>query len=80
MGTARKFLRATRFNSRAREGRDCTLITRPSTKKSFNSRAREGRDDRSREWAMRCVHVSIHAPVKGATIRYYHCGEYGSKF
>ncbi len=44
MGTARKFLRATRFNSRAREGRDPRKHGNPFIALRFNSRAREGRD------------------------------------
>ena len=34
--------------------------------RGFNSRAREGRD-KARMWAIRCLHVSIHAPARGAT-------------
>ena len=55
-----------RFNSRAREGRDQfnTKFTLNIT--SFNSRAREGRDEPV-QFAHARLRVSIHAPARGAT-------------
>ena len=56
----------TRFNSRAREGRDENIPLLWIRRISFNSRAREGRDQ-----AYICQSISFtvstHAPAKGAT-------------
>ncbi len=56
----------TRFNPRARAGRDDTRDARKPGSQSFNPRARAGRD-----WvdskAIRSRLVSIHAPARGAT-------------
>ena len=58
------------FNPRAREGRD-QPTTHPTTEaRSFNPRAREGRD-----FTYDTLHdlqdvVSIHAPARGATLRF----------
>ena len=54
------------FNPRAREGRDKSSTAPASTSPCFNPRAREGRDDAESRKAV-LPHVSIHAPVKGAT-------------
>ena len=58
---------AASFNLRAREGRDESSSTRPRPIPSFNPRAREGRD-RSPRGLHLGRQVSIHAPVKGATL------------
>ena len=60
-------LSAKGFNPRAREGRDMDARGIESSYNCFNPRAREGRDAESR---LHCClrRVSIHAPVKGATI------------
>ena len=58
-----------RFNSRAREGRDASLLARSApAKPSFNSRAREGRDKFLLLLSF-LLQVSIHAPARGATRR-----------
>ena len=54
------------FNSRAREGRDPPRAMGAGMKISFNSRAREGRDNPRRPMLPH-IHVSIHAPARGAT-------------
>ena len=56
-----------RFNPRAREGRDKRVSSEKVCFWRFNPRAREGRDAAMAELAEpKCV--SIHAPVKGATL------------
>ncbi len=56
------------FNPRAREGRDAAYrLELPYTALGFNPRAREGRDLRLSKSNATLIHVSIHAPVKGAT-------------
>ena len=58
----------TRFNPRAREGRD-KLPSMPYCKRSrFNPRAREGRDNILHQREHHKL-VSIHAPARGATSR-----------
>ena len=55
-----------RFNPRAREGRDSDAFFLKKNQKSFNPRAREGRDNEAA--AMPSAYtVSIHAPARGAT-------------
>ena len=58
----------TRFNPRARTGRDRSrqVVDSPHRDR-FNPRARTGRDTRSIVDAKCVDHVSIHAPVRGAT-------------
>ncbi len=58
---------AWRFNPRAREGRDRFPLLPMLPPACFNPRAREGRD-MTRVSSLRRRDVSIHAPVKGATI------------
>ena len=60
----------TRFNPRAREGRDAADDVRivAAAPDGFNPRAREGRDG-ARMRRVECQRVSIHAPARGATIR-----------
>ena len=55
------------FNPRAREGRDTCKWCLSQGVRCFNPRAREGRDKEiiDKYW---CYVVSIHAPVKGATM------------
>jgi len=55
------------FNPRAREGRDMVLGDANQQGLGFNPRAREGRD-RGRHGGRSGLRVSIHAPVKGATV------------
>ena len=63
---ARKTVAQTRFNPRARVGRDrCASATRRESG-SFNPRARVGRDTVSRPFVPMAT-VSIHAPAWGAT-------------
>ena len=58
-----------RFNPRAREGRDQQFAPIvPSGSLRFNPRAREGRDTRAPVPSRLRGSVSIHAPVKGATV------------
>ena len=56
------------FNPRPREGGD--IITPPSgmSHASFNPRPREGGDRKPVPFAFYSLGVSIHAPVKGATV------------
>ena len=54
------------FNPRAREGRDVQHSSSPSISPRFNPRAREGRDPNELHLAGG-LHVSIHAPARGAT-------------
>ena len=57
------------FNPRAREGRDGSFISSPApNSRCFNPRAREGRDTQLTLNFVLGFGVSIHAPVKGATI------------
>jgi len=64
---SRQLALQTRFNPRAREGRDEGGYSAGTGEgDSFNPRAREGRDKGYRLLA-RPSRVSIHAPVKGAT-------------
>ena len=55
------------FNPRAREGRDAGTNADTHGGTGFNPRAREGRDASERRTA-HLIRVSIHAPVKGATV------------
>ena len=55
------------FNPRSREGSDNAIITFWRFKKCFNPRSREG-SDTALSKDMNEQGVSIHAPVKGATI------------
>ena len=59
--------RAVNFNPRTREGCDRLWAQRQSTASNFNPRTREGCDPTD---AKPRVHmdISIHAPVKGATL------------
>ena len=54
------------FNPRAREGRDRSSLIGILPSIGFNPRAREGRDVAGFDLAEH-AHVSIPAPVKGAT-------------
>ena len=56
------------FNPRAREGRDELRLLLTFTLSCFNPRAREGRDHHARTVTFIPLHVSIHAPARGATI------------
>ena len=60
-------VKASYFNPRSREGSDRSRLTgyRPST--NFNPRSREGSDGHRLAHQLRKV-ISIHAPVKGATM------------
>ncbi len=58
----------TRFNPRSREGSDAWARPRQEAWPGFNPRSREGSDGLTRLKECEIV-VSIHAPVKGATIR-----------
>ena len=58
------------FNPRARAGRDRRRISCLGVMSCFNPRARAGRDVTPPEKAMPAMIVSIHAPVRGATL---HC-------
>ena len=61
-------LNYTGFNPRTREGCDCKGA-RPSEKeRCFNPRTREGCDGRYASLSPCAYRVSIHAPVKGATM------------
>jgi len=57
-----------RFDPRAREGRDIAPPAKIEATPSFDPRAREGRDDPDGALAAVRLDVSIHAPVKGATL------------
>ena len=63
------------FNPRAREGRDSTTTNTSACGCSFNPRAREGRDASCKHGHPGPRLVSIHAPARGATIRFcrIHC-------
>ena len=55
------------FNPRSREGSDgCSVVflRHPSY---FNPRSREGSDYCTHSWNFSLVHISIHAPARGAT-------------
>ena len=61
------------FNPRAREGRDDCWWRDSWCCRGFNPRAREGRDQHG--WIVNIApNVSIHAPVKGATLHIELCG------
>ena len=55
------------FNPRSREGSDYPRRARPGLIEGFNPRSREGSDGLAIQ-PFRKAQVSIHAPVKGATI------------
>ena len=56
------------FNPRTREGCDARQFTVQGTRlPDFNPRTREGCDVPKRALERRPGHISIHAPVKGAT-------------
>ena len=58
------------FNPRTREGCDPQLsLHAGQCRPDFNPRTREGCDDDSEEIGIEVIHISIHAPVKGATHR-----------
>ena len=59
-------LRASSFNSRSREGSDPCRGAGKGCRERFNSRSREGSDFKVTVSSL-TLHVSIHAPVKGAT-------------
>ena len=61
------FTRGTDFNPRSREGSDYTCVLSPVCFLNFNPRSREGSDDRSAR-GVKIMTISIHAPVRGATI------------
>ena len=56
------------FNPRAREGRDLATFKEALRAMYFNPRAREGRDGNVRNGSLCSFNISIHAPVKGATV------------
>ena len=56
------------FNPRSREGSDVTVRTPNRTSLHFNPRSREGSDLRSGFIGAPVHRISIHAPVKGATL------------
>ena len=57
------------FNPRTREGCDPQLsLHAGQCRPDFNPRTREGCDDDSEEIGIEVIHISIHAPVKGATL------------
>ena len=56
------------FNPRAREGRDRPGLPGGRRARRFNPRAREGRDEIA-GGVDAAEDVSIHAPVRGATVR-----------
>ena len=56
------------FNSRTREGCDCSRPPHAVPAIRFNSRTREGCDLRGRKRDILFVNVSIHAPARGATL------------
>ena len=55
------------FNPRSREGSDGLAHTAWPVTSHFNPRSREGSDDCLAWWRW-IVPISIHAPVKGATV------------
>ena len=57
------------FNSRTRKGCDCIASTGGKQQKGFNSRTRKGCDLEETPLDVTGI-VSIHAPVKGATVAY----------
>ena len=59
------------FNPRSREGSDKTSHIRGNTNCHFNPRSREGSDPVSFSVLVKSI-ISIHAPAKGATYRYFH--------
>ena len=56
------------FNPRSREGSDLYFACFTSHSSSFNPRSREGSDDDLVNGHDFGIDVSIHAPVKGATV------------
>ena len=56
------------FNPRSREGSDPMLVPSPSMGRDFNPRSREGSDGDVARFYAHPTAISIHAPVKGATI------------
>ncbi len=63
----------TRFNPRARGGRDRISGSHLTRDKGFNPRARGGRDRKQVLSAEHLNRVSIHAPAGGATILFFTC-------
>ena len=55
------------FNPRSREGSDNKIPKQESGRCNFNPRSREGSDLVIHPWGFE-VGISIHAPVKGATL------------
>ena len=55
------------FNPRSREGSDKKIMDIIHSTGDFNPRSREGSDANSRP-VCRDISISIHAPVKGATV------------
>ena len=62
-----------RFNSRTREGCDLSMASPFTRLMSFNSRTREGCDGNVSLHCVNSLHVSIHAPGRGATARVGGC-------
>ena len=54
------------FNPRSREGSDYSIFVKRDLFIYFNPRSREGSDDGSGRDA-EIIHISIHAPARGAT-------------
>ena len=61
------------FNSRSREGSDNPCACRAERRACFNSRSREGSDVLPPCGRSQGGYVSIHAPVKGATLASGNC-------
>ena len=61
------FFHVNNFNPRTREGCDNGLVRYPRIPLDFNPRTREGCDERFGLFIVPGIHISIHAPVKGAT-------------
>ena len=62
------FWRSINFNPRSREGSDVFARAYVVSGLDFNPRSREGSDRRRRQRHKRLPGISIHAPVKGATL------------
>ena len=58
------------FNPRSREGSDSDHVNLANTLPDFNPRSREG-SDCNRDKAVSLSHISIHAPARGATRRFF---------
>ena len=58
------------FNPRSREGSDALTRRQPRSSQDFNPRSREG-SDISQAQLLQDWRISIHAPAKGATRKYY---------